>query len=332
MPAKHLSDLSHELDANKGYWQYPNLVRDYLELKVIPLLRKALDEVLPDIQRLHVVRADPDGSKAKGVHYTTLGVLMQLLQPGSAATAGTVRLYDSMHLNDPDEGHYLPRRIAAESEFAWLDDPRELHGLDEVDGSVNEIAYLASFVAGDKAADNLVFWRTYGREGRGCSIECSLEPSGVRKILYGDAVEQAIDLLRPILDAITPVAAAADESVAALLAETVWSSLRSVLYLYKSDAYDYEREHRYVLRSSEVTPEEIRYEYQDKPLGMPRIRHYVERPEMSLDKLLPSGSLVTIGPCVPQPTHVRRRLREMAGRTLAGQPEIRLSEIPYRLT
>ena len=332
MKSSYQSRLIQELDDNKRYWQSRNLARVYLEREVISLLRKALTEVLPDIQRLHEVQEDSDDGKAKCVHYTTIGVLMQLLQSESATTAGTIRLYDSMHLNDPDEGNYLPRRISAESQFAWLTDQHEFLTLDEVDSPVNEIAYLASFVAGDKATDNLVFWRTYGCEGRGCSIVCSFEPKNVRNVLYGDAVKQTIDLLRPILTAITPIVAANDESVAALLAETVWASLRGILYLYKSEAYDYERERRCVLPSSEVKPEEICYEYQDKPLEMPRIRHYVERPELAFNDLLPSGSLITIGPCVPQPTHVRRRLSTIANRTLAGQPEVRRSGIPYRLT
>ena len=334
MQYNYQSLLIQELDNNKRYWQSPNLARVYLERNVVSLLRNALTEVLPDIQRLHEVQEDSDDGKAKGVHYTTIGVLMQLLQPEAAATAGTIRLYDSMHLNDPDEGNYLPRRISAESQFAWLADQREILSLDQYGNSVNEIAYMASFVAGDKAADNLVFWRTYGREGRGCSIVCSLEPKNVQKVLYGNDVDKAIDLLRPILDAITPIATANtnNESIAALLAETVWSSMRSILYLYKSGAYDYECERRCVLLSSEVKPNEISYEYQEQPLEMPRIRHYVERPHLSFNDLLPSGSLITIGPCVPQPTHVRRRLREISGRTLDGRPEIRRSEIPYRLT
>ena len=332
MPSNYQSRLIQEIDDSKRYWQSENLAPVYLEREIIPLLRGALTEVLPDIQRLHEVSADSDDGMAKGVHYTTIGVLMQLLQSKHATTAGTIRLYDSMHLNDPDEWNYLARRISTESRFAWLADQHEFLGLDEVDSGVNEIAYLASFVAGDKAADNLVFWRTYGREGRGCSIVCSLEPKNLQNVLYGDDVEKAINLLRPILIAITPIVAANDKSVAALMAETVWSSLRSILYLYKSKAYDYERERRCVLPSSEVKPEEIWYEYQDKPFEMPRIRHYVERPELSFKNLLPSGSLITIGPCVPQPTHVRRRLRAIANRTLHGQPEIRRSEIAYRLT
>ena len=331
MQSDHQARLIQEIDENKGYWT-SRLAPDYLERDIVPLLRNALIDVLPDIKRLHEVQVDsPDGT-AKGVHYTTIGVLMQLLQSPGSATGGTIRLYDSMHLNDPDEGNYLPRRISSEPQFGWLADQQEFVGRDETEGPVNEIAYLASFVAGDKAADNLVFWRTYGREGRGCSIVCSMDPKDVQKVLYGDDVKKTTDLLRPILTALTPIVEANDENVAALLAETVWSSLRSILYLYKSSAYDYEDERRCVLPSSEVKDEDICFEYEDKPFEMPRIRHYVARPELSINALLPSGSRITIGPCVPQPNHVRRRLSTIANRTLDGGPEIRRSEIPYRLT
>ena len=332
MQSDYLPRLIQEIDKGEDYWKSPKLVQLYIEREVLPLLRGALADVLPNIKQRHEVQADSANGKAAGVHYTTIGVLMQLLQSQGRATPGTLRLYDSMHLNDPDEGNYLPRRISAESQFAWLADRLDLLERDEVDSPVNEIAYMTSFVAGDKASDNLVFWRTYGLEGRGCSIVCSLEPKNLQQVLYGGDVTQTIDLLRPILTPLTPIVAANDEFIAALLAATVWSSLRRVLYLYKSRAYAYEDERRCVLPSSEVKPEDICYEYQDEPFGMPRIRHYLERSDLSINGLLPSGSLITIGPCVPQPNHVRRRLSTIANRALEGQPEIRPSEIPYRLT
>ena len=332
MNSDHQARLIQAIEDSRDYWTTPNLALDYIDQNIVSLLRDALTEVVLEIKRLHEVEAESSDGTAKGVHYTTIGVLMQLLRSPGSASPGTIRLYDSMHLNDPDEGNYLPRRISLEPEFKWLEDPDEFLARDEPDGPLNEFAYLASFVAGDKAADNLVYWRTYGREGRGCSIVCSIDSKHMQKVRYGDDVNRAIDMLRPVLSALTPVAAANEEKVAALLAHTVWSSLRSVLYLYKSDAYDYEDERRCVVPSSEVKVEDVSYDYDDRPFGMPRIRHYVERSELSIKSLLPSGSLITIGPCVPQPNHVRRRLSTIASRTLAGSPEFRPSGIPYRLT
>ena len=324
--------LIEEIDNGQRYWNAANLVRPYIELKILPLLRGALADILPDIKRRHEVHPDRTNHRAAGIHYTTIGVLMQMLQCQQRPTRATLRLHDSMHLNDPDEGNYLPRRISGESQFAWLGDRRQLLQQDEIGGTVDEIAYIASFVAGDAASDNLVFWRTYGREGKGCSILCSVEAMYLQQVLYGEDIRQTIELLRPVLDSITPIVAVNDESIRDLLAATVWSSLRGILYLYKSTAYAYEHERRYVLPSSEVDPADIYYKYQDTPFGMPRIRHYLERPELSINDLLPSGSLITIGPCVPQPNHVRRRLSIIARRALEGQPEIRLSEISYRQT
>ena len=332
MDSDHQARLIQAIEDSSDYWTSSNLAFDYINQHIVSLLRDALTEVVPEIKQLHEVEAEAADGTAKGVHYTTIGVLMQLLQSPGSASAGTIRLYDSMHLNDPDEGNYLPRRIALEPGFKWLEDQDEFVARDEADGPLNEVAYLASFVAGDKAADNLVYWRTYGREGRGCSIVCSIDSKQMQKVLYGDDVNKAIDLLRPVLTSLAPVVAVNDKKVAALLAHTVWSSLRSVLYLYKSDAYDYEDERRCVVLSSDVEVKDICFDYDDRPFGMPRIRHFVERPELSIDSLLPSGSLVTIGPCVPQPNHVRRRLSTIASRTLADRPEFRPSEIPYRLT
>ena len=328
----HLRQLINEIDVGKGYWEAANLVRPYIEQKILPLLQGALADILPAIKRRHEVHSDRINHRAAGIHYTTIGVLMQMLQRQQCTTPTTLRLYDSMHLNDPDEGNYLPRSISGESPFAWLGARRQLLHQDETSGTVDEIAYMASFIAGDTASDNLVFWRTYGREGKGCSILYSVEARYLQQILYGNGVKKTIELLRPILESLAPIVAANGESIHDLLAATVWSSLRSILYLYKSTAYAYEDERRYVLPSSEVDPADIYYEYQDTPFGMPRIRHYLERPELSINELLPSGSIITIGPCVPQPNHVRRRLSSIASRALAGQPEIRLSEISYRQT
>ena len=328
----HFRQLINEIDDGKRYWEAENLVRPYIEQKILPLLRGAQADILPAIKRRHEVHPDRTNHRAVGIHYTTIGVLMQMLQRQQCTTPTTLRLYDSMHLNDPDEGNYLPRRISGESQFAWLGDRRQLLHQDETGGTVDEIAYMASFIAGDAASDNLVFWRTYGREGKGCSILCSVEATYLQQILYGDGVKKTIELLRPILESLAPIVAANDESIHDLLAATVWSSLRSILYLYKSTAYAYEDERRYVLPSSEVDPADIYYEYQDTPFGLPRIRHYLERPELSINELLPSGSIITIGPCVPQPNHVRRRLSSIASRALEGRPEIRLSEISYQQT
>ena len=327
-----LHRLIQEIDDGEDYWRAANLVRPYIEQTILPLLQGALDDILPAIKRRHEVHPDRPDERVASVHYTTIGVLMQMLQCQRRATPGTLRLYDSMHLNDPDEGNYLPRRISAEPQFAWLADRREHLHEDEIDGPANEIAYMASFVTGDAASDNLVFWRTYGREGKGCSMVCSITATYLQKILYGDNVKQTINLLRPVLASLTPIVTANDESIHDMLRDTVWSSLRSILYLYKSKAYDYENERRYVLPSSKVDPADIYYEYQDTPCGMPKIRHYLERPELSISDLLPSGSIITIGPCVPQPTHVRRRLSTIARRALKGHPEIRPSEIFYRQT
>ena len=326
----YLHRLIQEVDYGEDYWRAANLVKPYIEQTILPLLQGALDHILPAIKRRHEVHPDRPDKRVASVHYTTIGVLMQMLQCQRRATPGTLRLYDSMHLNDPDEGNYLPQIISAELQFAWLADRREHLHQDEIDGPANEIAYMASFVAGDAASDNLVFWRTYGREGKGCSMVCSITATYLQQILYGDNVKQTIELLRPVLASLTPIVTANDESIHDMLRDTVWSSLRSILYLYKSKAYDYENERRYVLPSSKVVPADIYYEHQDTPCGMPKIRHYLERPDLSINDLLPSGSIITIGPCVPQPTHVRRLLSTIARRALKGQPEIRLSEIFYR--
>ena len=329
----HLDRLVEKIDSGTRYWKAVNLVRPYIQQTILPLLHGALGEILPAIRQRHEVHPDGPNQRATGVHYTTIGVLMQMLLCQQRTRAGRLRLYDSLHLNDPAEGYYLPRRITTKKQFAWIGDPGQHLPQDEVGGTVVGNAYMASFVAGDTASDDLVFWRTYGREGKGCSIVYSLDAKYLQKVLYDKDVEPTIELIRPVLDSLDPIVTASDTSICNLLAAQVWSSLRGILYLYKDRAYAYEDERRYVLLASEVDAADICYEYQDTHCGMPRIRHYLERPELSINDLLPSGSLITIGPCVPQADNVRRHLSTIARRAkLKGHPEIRLSRISYRQT
>ena len=140
MQTDHLSRLIQEIKENEDYWTEPNLARSYIEQILVPLLQSTLSEVLAELHLRHEEHAVSSGGKVRGVHYTTIGVLMQLLQTQGRQSPGVLRYYDSVHLNDPDEGNYLRRRISLDSQLAWLAHHHTHSDHDEIDSPFSEIA------------------------------------------------------------------------------------------------------------------------------------------------------------------------------------------------
>ena len=129
---------------------------------VCPMLEKALTDMCPRIEERHKI----EESQSKVViHYTSITALVSMLENVSKGdNKSPFRLYDSAHFNDPDEGNYLARNLL--QKYSWLGEKGVRH------------AYVASFILPNSEkdiSDNLVFWRTYGREGEGLFsvIACS---------------------------------------------------------------------------------------------------------------------------------------------------------------
>ena len=128
-------------------------------------------------------------------HYTSLDKVVKMLRKSKGEENDYLRLYDSSHFNDPDEGYYL----------------LQASGLSESNESINGMegtklpSYIASFVSNqDKenmnVSDQLVFWRTYGREGKGCSIQfTNLPEDNLMKVFYGGS-EEANKTIRACAD------------------------------------------------------------------------------------------------------------------------------------
>lgn len=185
-------------------------------------------------------------------------------------------------------------------------------------------------------SDNLVFWRTYGREGEGCSLNLRIPRDRLRKVLYGaNEVKRAGKLLRPVLDVLYPLVSIRKrlikEKVQKELAEVIWRHLEKIRYLYKSEAYEHERECRFVIPELDADKDKICFEYQEQN-NSPDVRHYYEHEDLKVENILTSGSLITLGPCLSDPdfynmSYYIKSLLNKAG--LAG-PEIKLSGIFYR--
>ena len=204
-------------------------------------------------------------------------------------------------------------------------------------------AYVVSFIipdAGFELSDDLMFWRTYGREGEGCSLVLSVPPSRLRKILYGrQHVQAARGVLLPFLDIINPLVTGGASPSRNLrrtaLGTAVWRVLAKVKYLYKNDAYCYERECRVVVPESEVQPKRVAFEHEKTNGSIFRIRHYVEDPDLHFNKqMVATDSRIILGPCIERPDSIRfyfETLKQLGGWS-GRDPTITKSRIVYRRT
>lgn len=308
-------------------------VDDLLGHSVEPCLTAAANHVCCNVQRKHVLALD-DQDVRKVVHYTSLKALTSMLealandQPGNAA----FRLYDSAHLNDPDEGHYLFRSMP--EQYRWIIKSRM------------RPAYIGSFITPDhdpvsdkpnrvNAWDNLVFWRAYGREGTGCSLLFKM-PRDIRilGLRYGTrARREAMTQLKPLFALLNRQVEDVEKHSAKLafqrrLGRTISCSLESVRYLYKSRAYAYENECRILRPADHVETTSIRLDCQT-PHGRPAyLRHYCEADQLTVAELFKSSSVITIGPRVPEGESVRSCFRALLGNTEG--PRVNLSQISYQ--
>ena len=302
----------------------PDAMMRHIRQEFVPKLKDAVGDVGKKVSAVHSLGSDK--SQIPMVHYTSLAVVMSMLENSANDRSSAFRLYDSVHLNDPDEGRYLFRSLP--SAHSWLEATRDQ-------------AYIASFIRPrdkedpGRAADNLSFWRTYGNEGTGCSLSLMIPSTQVRKVLYGRlSAEATWDRFSPVLEQVDRLIEGADKAglktarMKEELARSVSEALASIRYLYKSDAYAYERECRVV--QSDQDEDQLRFECKTPPGRPAYIRRYCEPEDLSLHDLLPSGTSIFIGPRVPNQESVRYCLRVLLSRAKIPGPDVRFSEISYQ--
>lgn len=309
---------------------------------VAPKLEDVLKGLCHEIEERHKIESE-DEQYIDVIHYTSISALVSMLQQAAKnkqnaakdeqksskdEKTASLRLYDSVHFNDPDEGNYFYHHLNLPKKYDWLGEKKESH------------AYISSFIHDPKKdmSDELVFWRTYGKEGEGCSLKLSIPRGQLRKVLYGAAeVQKTGKRLRSVLDSLSPLVSVSKSSlkekiqkVREKLAETVWESLARILYLYKSEAYAYERECRFVIPKSDIDEEKVYFEYKEQNNSTPRIRHYYEDEALAIEEILPSGSLITLGPCVPYRHDVCHCIEVLKRKADLHGPKIKISTITYR--
>lgn len=327
----------------------------HLEKGLSDFLKK---EFWHKIEKHHKID-DPnhDDKKIHVIHYTSIANLVSMLndvcdepdrehkdgtegnrekKTKPVAEKSTLRLYDSFNLNDPDEGNYLIRHSDLFKKYCWL---RE--------GELSSHAYMSSFILPDNKknmGDNLVFWRAYGQEGEGCSLSVPIPCRRLRKVLYGEKDWQptiaVLGELLCFLDTLIkeykkqPIKEYMEKyyiDIEKKSAEIFFKFLEKIRYLYKSEAYAYEQECRFVIAEADIQEKsKIRFENQNWNNSSTRLRHYYEHEDLEIKKLLVTGCTITLGPCVFQPHNVRYCLRSLMDRANLKGQEIRISEIPYR--
>ncbi len=294
---------------------------------VIPRLNDLFQAKFVEIDELHDLERDP----REVIHYTSLETLLSVLRDKAEGKESFLRMYDSFHLNDPEEGQYLVRRIGPMDQPGWLPERKNFH------------AYITSFVVPDdnkdqelRDEDNLKYWLAYGQRGRGCSIRFPVSHNRFRRVLYGQQnatrTLEILDLpsiwsrLEPLTDHSNHVVSRVAQG---LLSESMRRNVARILYLYKADAYKYEQECRAVKSVLEIPDEDIHFERLEQFASPRSLRHYYNNSDLRIDRILVTGSLVTIGPLVSHPHNVMYYINTLLERARLPGPTVEVSQIPY---
>lgn len=298
----------------------------FIDEVFIPRINDVFQAKFLEIDKWHEIRAAEGEEETKFVvHYTGLDTLLPVLRNYAEKGKTFLRMYDSFHLNDPEEGSY----IAIDSDLNI--------GLTEKKAS---LAYITSFVIYNKEddkefgdEDNLTYWLAYGRRGRGCSIMIPVRHNRFRRVLYGrDKAQRTLEKLDipSVLDCLTPVTAERPYAQRRIY-DAIQANLEQVRYLYKPEPYSYEKECRLVKSGLDIAdPSEVSFEPEAQADSSYRVRHYYEDSDLSIDEILVTESWITLGPLVTNPnnmTHYIKRLLKKAG--LEG-PKIKVSKVPYQ--
>ena len=299
----------------------------YVTGMVKPVLSAAIRDIYPKIERLHIIYAEARQATRRVTHYTSLPAAKSMLMALSTGQGASFRLYDTAHSNDPDEGNYLAKALSYDKGYGWL-----------AEGNIVGHAYVTSFVGDEERdmSDELFLWRTYGKEGSGSSFTLNVSSRLLRQVRYGpNGVDDAKSLLRPTLEAVAPLAQAR-EDFGKTLSDVIWRNLDGVRYLYKHEAYKFEKEYRVVIldQPPNVDPGLVRFEPCESDGSLVQVRHYYELADLALRKTMTSGSILNVGPSVTDKYSVRLYLESLKRQALSMghisyEFEIGVSDISY---
>ena len=300
-----------------------------------------------------------DGHRLPGdvshlVHYTTLATLTSMLGVVKAAeekyklatrvrtgvaepydgSVGYLRLYDTFSSNDPNEGGFFVK--SADETGNFRNTYSAVWSLFKDRSAAPAYQTSLTYVSDAAEADKLMFWRTYGREGTGCALAfptVSFEGQGnLFLVRYGkDAVARCLGVLSELLKEYSEVPGAPDFPSMSVseLPKPLVNVLSPLVYLYKSEAYEYEKEVRIVIPFADL--ENGLYLQGQSATGMPVAwRHFAEVPSLHVRRLFMSESRIILGPTVESAANVQFVLEKLLlERELYG-PKVEQSTISYR--
>lgn len=303
--AKILEALNHFRDGGLSEEESELYVQDVVTNHITKIIADAIGD-------RHILPTSVD----KVVHYTSIPNFLSMVEEKG------MRLYDSDHTNDPKEGIYFESEINAQGDLDW--------GM-SVD---NMPAYIASFVISEpneRNHDNLVFWRTYGHNGAGCSIEFFANECNLNQVLYGpDELAATYEILKTLFTQLRPVVAPYN-SLGLLVNNAIKDALSTIRYLYKSKPYEYEKECRKVIPRHRVNLEDIEFHCPPNDIYPPRVRHYCFSKDLILKDLLnKTGTTLTLGPAVYSAETTKRSIRTALDVLGIMGVDVQCSKIDYQ--
>ena len=272
-------------------------------------------------------------------HYTSVDALLSILSipfrsadlfalgPGhvdrsKATDRAFLRAYDTYNANDPNEGRFfvskLPsQRLAKRYNTVWqlFEDRSRLP------------AYVASFrgLAKLTDVDDLDYWRAYGDGGRGCAIvfprSFMADTPSLLQVRYGrNSVASAQGRVCDVLDSLNSVNSLRNHlllSGSNTGPKYLSSALSPIPFLHKAKAFRSESEVRVVIPFVDIPPGSLYgHDKLDRESGR-LFRHYVELPELHIERILKTGSQIVLGPgCIVQTKS------PICLETTSGQPRI----------
>lgn len=265
------------------------------------------------------------------VHYTSLDVLFSILQPSAAVddNPSGLRLYDTVHANDPEEGMVVTKHWPINPVWGWNIDRPDYPLSDEgLRVSAASPGYTLSFVQSsiqNPMFDHLPFWKEYGSHCKGCSLAippeslCNGQSLGPYRVKYEPGIDiphlyQHLSdaLLKPATDFANNPEFHPDfrDTINVMLID----AMQPFRFLYKDTTYAHEEECRLVV-SQPTNPEspqlEVIYEPQPTTDGATKLRHYPLEHLVPPAVLFHSDTIITLGPLVAQPFNAKSVLKHL---------------------
>ncbi len=250
--------------------------------------------------------------------------------------SGFLRMYDTFNANDPNEGQFFISSTPDSHNFT-----SQHRNIWELLSNRSKLpAYIASFrgVSNVEKVDDLIFWRTYGREGKGCAIVFPVsflsKGTPVLQVRYGcKLVRSTLDHLTDVFDALSSATSLHQKKLlfgTDEVPEYITSSLSPISYLHKAKDYMFEEEVRVVVPYVDLSPRSLFcHRIHDSGSGV-MLRHFAHLPELNIRNILRTNSRILLGPAVQSKSNLQFVLKRRLAQLGQVGTKICASKIDYR--